>query len=138
MDPATRTPGRESSRALCSRIILNAARRAERGGYPTMGWNSGPEKGWYPCGHGVVSRQMRRMYGATSGGASAISSVIPGDGSLTLVWTAPANNSGSAITAYNLRYVDRSRLTCSATTLRALLLPLLMPSSRSSWTVPTR
>lgn len=41
-------------------------------------------------------------------GAPTITSVTAGDGSLTLVWTAPANNGGSAITAYNLRCVDKS------------------------------
>ena len=41
-------------------------------------------------------------------GASVISSVTVGDGSLVVVWTAPASDGGSAVTAYDLRYIASS------------------------------
>ncbi len=37
--------------------------------------------------------------------APAINSVTAGAGSLTVAWSAPANNGGSTITAYDLRYI---------------------------------
>ena len=39
-------------------------------------------------------------------GAPAISVVTPGDGSLTVVWTAPGETGGSDITSYDLRYIE--------------------------------
>ena len=43
-----------------------------------------------------------------SPGASAIGSVTPGVGSLSLSWTAPSSDGGSAITAYDLRHIETS------------------------------
>ena len=41
-----------------------------------------------------------------SGGAPTISTlIIPGDGSLTVTWAVPFSNGGTAITAYDLRYI---------------------------------
>ena len=39
-------------------------------------------------------------------GAPSISSVVAGTNDLTVVWTAPAEDGGAAITAYDLRYIE--------------------------------
>ena len=38
-------------------------------------------------------------------GAPAIAPITPGDGALSITWTAPARDGGFAITAYDLRYI---------------------------------
>ena len=38
-------------------------------------------------------------------GAPAVSSVTPGDEKLTVVWAAPADDGGSTVTSYDLRYI---------------------------------
>ena len=42
---------------------------------------------------------------ATAPGAPTIDSLTTGNESITVVWTAPANNGGSAITSYDLRHI---------------------------------
>ena len=42
---------------------------------------------------------------ATTPSAPAIESLTPSDQAITVVWTAPANNGGSDITSYDLRYI---------------------------------
>ena len=49
---------------------------------------------------GSVSAQT-----ATTPAAPAIESLTPSDRAITVAWTAPANNGGSDITSYDLRYV---------------------------------
>ena len=39
-------------------------------------------------------------------GAPAVSSVTPGDGTLTVAWAAPADDGGSDVTSYDVRYID--------------------------------
>ena len=41
----------------------------------------------------------------TKSGAPSIDALAPGDGALTVAWTAPADNGGSSISAYSLRYI---------------------------------
>ena len=38
-------------------------------------------------------------------GLPTISTITPGDGSLTVAWTAPADTGGSAVSSYDLRYI---------------------------------
>ena len=42
---------------------------------------------------------------AQTPGSPTISTVTPGDGSLSVVWTAPADTGGSAVSSYDLRYI---------------------------------
>ena len=46
--------------------------------------------------------------GAQAPGAPSVSSVMAGDGSLAVVWTAPGDTGGSPITAYDLRHIASS------------------------------
>ena len=41
----------------------------------------------------------------TKSGAPSIDALAPGDGALAVAWTAPADNGGSSISAYSLRYI---------------------------------
>ena len=41
----------------------------------------------------------------TKSGAPSIDALAPGDGALPVAWTAPADNGGSSISAYSLRYI---------------------------------
>ena len=48
---------------------------------------------------------------AQTPGMPTISTITPGDGLLTVVWTAPADTGGSAVSSYDLRYIFTSSST---------------------------
>ncbi len=61
--------------------------------------------------YGVLTTDWGRYSDPVSGtpktipGAPAVSSVTPGDEKLTVAWAAPADDGGSGVTSYDLRYI---------------------------------
>ncbi|WP_420626091.1 fibronectin type III domain-containing protein [Candidatus Poriferisodalis sp.] len=61
--------------------------------------------------YGVLTTDWGRYSDPVSGtpktipGAPAVSSVTPGDGKLTVAWSSPADDGGSGVTSYDLRYI---------------------------------
>ena len=52
----------------------------------------------------ATSRDIEYTAPATTPGAPTITSVMPGNAALTVTWTAPANNGGSAVTGYDVQH----------------------------------
>ena len=66
--------------------------------------------------YGVLTTDWGRYSDPVSGtpraapGAPAVTSVTPGDEKLTVAWAAPADDGGSSVTSYDLRYIRRDEL----------------------------
>ena len=60
------------------------------------------------AGHGPWSQAVGDEPTTVAPAAPAISSITRGDRSLGVVWTAPADTGGGAITAYDVRYIETS------------------------------
>ncbi len=53
----------------------------------------------------AVVASAGRLEAQSTLGAPSIATVVPGTGVLTVLWNAPSDNGGSAIVAYDLRYI---------------------------------
>ena len=62
------------------------------------------------CAFLVLAGTAGRGLAQAALGAPSISSVTAGTNDLTVVWTAPAEDGGAAITAYGLRYIETAAL----------------------------
>ena len=74
-------------------------------------WLSGNQlTGCIPNGlRGIADQRLVRAWPAVlrhAGRSDHRHSIVPGDASLTVAWAAPINTGSSAITAYDLRYIE--------------------------------
>ena len=64
-----------------------------------------PNNAW---GHGFAVLPVAAVTAGATPGSPAITGIAPATGSLTVLWDAPAQTGGAAVTAYDLRYIRAS------------------------------